>query len=87
MMAPMAATDGHSDDLDRLRGAAQELISAARGFLDAVEEVVTDEDRLRAVADGVGDVVKTVTSAVRRVSGERPEPPPPTDRVERITVE
>jgi len=83
----MSAADGQKDDLDRLRGAAQELISATRGFLDAVEEIVTDDERLRSISDGVGEVVRSVSSAVRRFGAERDEPPPATDRIERITVE
>jgi hypothetical protein len=84
----MPTSDGPPDDLDRLKGAAQELISASRGFLDAVEEVLTDDERLRAISEGVGDVVRSITSAVRKVGGERTaEGPEPHGRVERITVE
>ena len=83
--SPEAPLNG---DLERLRGAARDVIQATRGLLDAVEEVLADDDRVRGVADGVTEAFRTVSEAVRGIA--RPSTPPaapPEDRVERIVVE
>ena len=52
-MEPDATTDG----LDHLQRAAREVLGAARSFLDAVEEMVEDRERLSGAAESVAGVV------------------------------
>lgn len=49
------ATDG----VEHLQAAARELLSAARAFLDVVEEVVEDSDRLNGAAATVTDFLRS----------------------------
>jgi hypothetical protein len=89
MMASVPAPEEQSNDLDRLRVAAREVLAATRGLLDAVEDVLADDERVRSIADGIGDAVRSVTDAVRDLgsSRSREAPADPDGRVERITVE
>jgi hypothetical protein len=90
-----------SDGVDHLQAAARELIDAARAFLDVVEELVGDRDRLAEVAETVGAMAGAAARTVARArSGTGPagdETPPSTaasppragegvSRVQRITV-
>ena len=43
-----------TDAVDHLQSAALELIEAARAFLDVLEELVADRERLGEAADVVG---------------------------------
>ncbi len=56
-----------ADGVEHLQSAARELLAAARSFLDVVEEVVDDRDRLSGAAASVVDLVRdgvaTVTAA------------------------
>lgn len=49
------ATDG----VEHLQAAARELLSAARAFLDVIEDVVEDSDRLEGAAATISDLVRT----------------------------
>jgi hypothetical protein len=79
--------------MDRIRHAAREVVAATRGLLDAVDEALADDERMRGIADGVGDVVRSLTDAVkglgttRRSDQGRDGGADEGDRVERITVE
>lgn len=53
--------------VEHLQSAARELLKAARSFLDVVEEVVEDPERLTGAASGLADLV---TSSF----GRRPQP-------------
>jgi hypothetical protein len=48
---------------EHLQSAAREMLSAARAFLDAVEDLVEDPDRIREL----GQVVGTVAQQAARV--------------------
>ena len=56
-----------ADGVEHLQRAARELLAAARSFLDVVEDVVEDRDRLSGAAASVVDLVRdgvaTVTAA------------------------
>lgn len=62
-----AATGATGDSVERgtehLQTAAREMLSAARAFLDALEDLVEDPDRIR----DLGNVVGTVAQQAARV--------------------
>ena len=51
--------------IDHLQNAAKELIAAARSFLDVLEDVVEDRDKLSDAAAAVGSVVESAVRAAR----------------------
>jgi len=53
------------EGLDHLQAAAIEMISAARAFLDVMEEVVTDRDSVASVVSAVGSVAQGAARAAR----------------------
>jgi hypothetical protein len=73
-----------ADAVDHLQAAALELIEAARAFLDVIEELVGDRERLADVAD----VVSTATAAAARAARQGADivRSQPGERVERIAV-
>ena len=52
-----------AEGVEHLQTAARELLKAARSFLDVVEDVVEDPERVGGAAAGLADLV---TSALRR---------------------
>jgi hypothetical protein len=48
-----------AEGVEHLQGAARELLKAARSFLDVIEEVVEDPERLTGAAAGLADVVRS----------------------------
>jgi hypothetical protein len=73
-----------ADVVDHLQAAAVELIEAARGFLDVLEELVGDRDRITEAVEVVGEAV---TMATRLVGGHEDEAPErERDPVQRIPV-
>ena len=79
----MAADEG----VAHLQAAAREMVAAAREFLDAVEQVVEDDDRMSRVVVGVTDLFHQASDAMTRL-GREPAPEPPGDgRVRHIVVE
>jgi len=62
-----------TEGVDHLQAAALELIDAARAFLDVVEELVGDRDRLAEVAETVSTMAGLAARAVART---RPGPTP-----------
>ncbi|MFZ4517944.1 MAG: hypothetical protein ACOYOP_06125 [Microthrixaceae bacterium] len=58
------------EGLEHLQRAGRELLSAARSFLDAVEGVVEDRERLASLAEGVGGALSEAVGALRPL-GER----------------
>ncbi len=77
--------DRAQDGVDHLQAAAREMIEAARAFLDVLEELVGDEERVAEAAQAVGLIAKVAT----RVSGsgnERPREGSGGDHVEQIKV-
>lgn len=57
-----------SPAVEHLQTAARELVAAARSFLDVVEEVVEDPDRLSGAATSVVDLLREGLGAVARPS-------------------
>ena len=58
-----------TEGVEHLQAAARELLSAARAFLDVVEEVVEDPEKVSNAAQGVSDLLRSGLGLVRR-----PEP-------------
>ena len=57
--ADSRSTDSRSiEGVEHVQRAAREMIKAARSFLDLVEEVVDDPDRITEAAASVADMVK-----------------------------
>lgn len=50
---------------EHLQAAAREMLSAARAFLDAVEDLVEDPDRIRDLGQAVGTVAQQVARVGR----------------------
>lgn len=50
-----------AEGVEHLQAAARELLGAARAFLDVVEEVVEDSDRLSGAAATISDLVRNFT--------------------------
>jgi plasmid stabilization system protein ParE len=68
-----------AEGVQHLQTAAQELIEAARAFLDVVEDYVGDEQKMASVADAVASVARGVRSAADRPdTGTTDEPAPGT---------
>jgi len=57
--------DPASEGVEHLQRAAKEMISAARKFLDAAEDVVQDQDRFAALSGGVADVISSLAAAIK----------------------
>ena len=50
--------------LEHLQRAALEMIGAARAFLDVMEELVTDEEKVAEVVDAVGAATRAAARAM-----------------------
>lgn len=87
MIEPMRphANSTAADGMAHLQGAAREMVAAARTFLDAIEEVVNDDERMGRVVDNVADLLKQATDAVSHVG--RPAATHNETRVRHINVE
>jgi nicotinate-nucleotide pyrophosphorylase len=70
--------------VEHLQAAAMEMISAARAFLDVVEDLVADPDKVAEMVSAVGTVATTVTDAVRKTNP--PAQPSAGDGIQRIRV-
>ena len=78
------ATD---EGIAHLQAAAREMVAAAREFLDAVEHVVEDDDRMSRAVGGVADLFHQASDAVSRLGREQRPTPPGEGRVRHIVVE
>jgi hypothetical protein len=84
-----------NEGMAHLQAAAREMVAAARSFLDALEDVVNDDDRMTTVVSGVTDMLRDATDTVagvgRRVVTNRGGDPGPDGsgdgRVERIDLD
>jgi hypothetical protein len=56
--------------VEHLQAAAQEMIEAARAFLDVVEDFVGDDEKVASVADAFASLARGATRAGR--SGNAP---------------
>jgi hypothetical protein len=54
-----------ADGIEHLQSAARELISAARSFLDVLDDVVDDRDKLGDLAATVSSVVESAVRTAR----------------------
>jgi hypothetical protein len=54
--------------VEHLQAAAQEMIAAARSFLDVIEDLVADPDKVADVVSAVGDMAGNVSDAARSAS-------------------
>ena len=70
-----------------LQAAAREVVAAARVFLDAVEEVVADDDRMHRVVGGLTDLLHQASDAVSRLGRDVPSTPTGDERIRHIVVE
>jgi hypothetical protein len=73
------------DGVAHLQAAAREMVAAARSFLDAVEDVVNDEDRLASVVTTVSDAFKGAAGALGDLGAK--VTPDRTSRVEHIDLD
>lgn len=81
--------DAGAQGVEHLQAAARELLLAARSFLNVVEEVVEDRDRLAGAAAGVTDLLRGAVSTTLRSSAplepweraawQQPSPAPASD--------
>lgn len=74
------------DGVTHLQNAAREMVAAARSFLDAVERVIDDDERLAHVVSQVGDALKGAAQAVTD-TGNRMTGEPPSSPVEHIDLD
>jgi hypothetical protein len=54
--------------VEHLQAAAMEMIAAARAFLDVVEDVVADREKMADVVSAVGTVARDVGDAAKDVA-------------------
>ena len=71
--------------IDHLQVAAQELIAAARAFLDVIEDVVADKERVSAAVDAVGAFARGAARAAAEGAGFGDDDP--AGGIERITID
>lgn len=72
--------------VEHLQAAAREMIGAARAFLDVIEDLVDDEDKVADVFTAVGDATRAATRAAQRGAGLGDDRAAP-GRVEHIDVD
>ena len=92
-----SAEDSAADGVEHLQVAAREMLAAARSFLDAVEVVVADREKMSSVVSVVTDLFETAGASLASMAGDRtghaagpgaPTPQPGAGaRVRRVVVE
>lgn len=93
---PVAETRVENDieqGIEHLQTAAHEMLAAARAFLDVVEDVVSDRDKLGGVASSLTDLFSSAGASLSRLAdrastsstGRDEQATPP--RIRRIDVE
>ena len=94
--APDDQTADHQleQGVEHLQAAAHEMLAAARSFLDVVEDVVSDREKLSGVAHSLTDLLGTAGGSLarmaERVAGSTQatsDEPAPRPRVRRIDVD
>ena len=63
-----AMNDAADQGLEHLQTAAREMVSAARSFLDAIEDVIEDRERFGPIVSGLADLVERAGSMVSSVA-------------------
>ena len=69
-----AAADSVERGTEHLQTAAREMLSAARAFLDAVEDLVEDPDRIRELGHVVGSVAQQAARVGRSAFSAETDP-------------
>ena len=69
-----AAGDSVERGTEHLQTAAREMLSAARAFLDAVEDLVEDPDRIRELGHVVGSVAQQAARVGRSAFSAETDP-------------
>ena len=67
-----SAEDSAADGVEHLQVAAREMLAAARSFLDAVEVVVGDRDKMSSVVSVVTDLFETAGASLASIGADRP---------------
>lgn len=76
-----------AEGVEHLQAAALEMISAARAFLDVLEEVVTDKTKVATVVEAMGSVAQVAVRTATRAASHAPEEQAgDASRVQRIRV-
>lgn len=79
--------------VEHLQVAAHEMLAAARAFLDVVEDVVSDRDKLSGVASTLTDLFGSAGASLSRLADRATKPSAENDerssppRIRRIDVE
>jgi hypothetical protein len=68
-----AEIDAVERGTEHLQTAAREMLSAARAFLDAVEDLVEDPDRIKELGHAVGTVAQQVARVGRSAMSSQSE--------------
>ena len=78
-----------SAGVEHLQSAAREMIGAARAFLDVIEELVEDEDKVADVFSAVGEATRAAARAARQgaASARGADAPGSAPGVQRIDVD
>jgi hypothetical protein len=76
-----------ADGIEHLQTAARELISAARSFLDVLDDVVDDREKLRDLGATVSSVVDSAVRAARTPDDPFRRHVPDGDGVEHVHVD
>lgn len=63
-----ATAEGLDRGVEHLQVAAHEMIAAARSFLDVVEDVVSDREKLRGVTGALTDVLVSAGGSLARMA-------------------
>jgi hypothetical protein len=58
--------------VDHLQAAAREMIAAARSFLDVIEDLVADPDKVADVLAAVGTAARSASRVARDAAGGPP---------------
>lgn len=73
---PTGATEQRAaEGVEHLQAAALEMISAARAFLDVIEDLVGDREKLGSVVEAAGSVAEGIGRATRSTGGGDPAGP------------
>jgi hypothetical protein len=81
------------EGVEHLQAAAHEMLAAARSFLDVVEDVVSDREKLSGVAQSVTELLGSAGGSLARMaerlagSDEQVDVTTPRPRVRRIDVD
>ena len=64
------SAEGIDDGVEHLQVAAHEMIAAGRAFLDAVEDVVRDREKVASVVDAFGSIAHAASQAASQAAAQ-----------------